>query len=116
MLSNTQPATRSQQHATSHTHRHRGSILIFVVALLTLIALVGTALVATSRVDRSTSQIHVQTVSLNATRDQFQDLLKDKTLHAIIRGYGHDVDSARTDPWLADRLPVEFPAAPPYAP
>lgn len=91
--------------------RRRGSILIFVVALLTLIALVGTALVATSRTDRAASQIHVQTVSLDATHQRFEDLLQQKVFHAIARGYGHDVDSARTDTWLGDRLPTQFPGA-----
>ena len=41
-----------------HSGKRRGSVLILVVALLVLMALVGTAFIVTARTDRAAARLH----------------------------------------------------------
>src|SRR5437763_4312374 len=91
----------------------RGSVLILVVALLVLMALIGTAWVSTARVDRSAT---IQTV--NSTQADLLVLGVENMAKAAIvadasdgtavrRGdaYSH-TDGTASDPYLASRLPA----------
>src|SRR5688500_13877404 len=48
--------------ATARPYRRRGSVLILVVAVLVLLALIGTAFIATTRPDRFASRQHMHNV------------------------------------------------------
>src|SRR5205085_2088764 len=54
------PKRSTRRRPAPQTRRYRASVLILVVALLTLLALIGTAFLVTSRTDRSASFQHLR--------------------------------------------------------
>jgi len=107
----------------------RGSVLIIVVAILTLIALMGTAYIAVARLDRSASIGAVQTAQIDALHNQLLGQVTDLVNQAITNdnddaaifnitslstpaGFHNNntanfasVTHPSAQPWLADRLP-----------
>ncbi|MGE5609322.1 MAG: hypothetical protein ACM359_08715 [Bacillota bacterium] len=92
----------------------RGSVLVIVVAVLTMIALIGTAYIATARLDRYNAQNSVANAEKESSRDayiaQAEKLVKD----VIARDIDNPVTGPRTCSWLADRLPQSLDPDTPY--
>ena len=66
--------------------RRRGSVLILVVALLVLMALLGTAYISTTRVDRAASAQHEKNVQV--------DLLVDGVVNQVASAIQSDLYDA----------------------
>lgn len=95
-----------------------GSILILVVALLVLMALIGTAWLSTARIDRFATRQAAANTQIDLLVDGVVNLVKagveqDTRSGALRRpavstagpGYGH-YDSVQSDPLLGSRTPV----------
>src|SRR3954447_23014274 len=79
--------------------RPRASILVVVVAILTLIALIGTADIATARIDRYTAGQYMTLTQLEAERARFVDQATQAAKDAIISDTQRDVTSPRVQAW-----------------
>ncbi len=112
---------------TPASPRRRGSVLILVVAVLVLLALLGTAFISSTRVDRASSITAASTRQLEAMVDSVSSLAVESIVDDLFqrdstgglqyrrptplgatapqRAYTH-VDSWNTDLWLAARTPV----------
>src|SRR5688500_17597287 len=98
---------------TPTRRRRRGSILILVVALLVLMALIGTAWISTARVDRSAAVQTMHNTEVEMLIDGAVNMAKGAiTADAgdggqLRRGPGYvHADGTTTDAYLASRLPV----------
>ena len=99
---------------SSRRRRSRGSVLILVVSLLVLMALIGTAWISTTRVDRSntvqnTHNTQIDLLAAGAAR-MIQAALAADLFDALQfrhggGQYGH-ADGTATDAFLASRVPV----------
>jgi hypothetical protein len=102
-----------------------GSVLILVVALLVLMALIGTAWLTTARTDRQTSQQNNENVELEMLVQSAMKLVESAIVDDTVAGarfrprpgnrpldYEH-YDSPLRDPELASRVPLKASAAPP---
>ncbi len=89
--------------------RARGSVLVIVVAVLMMIALIGTAYIATARLDRYAAWDHTTLVSTEAVRQARLDYIQELVKRAIADDLDSDIipfhTSYRTQSWLASRLP-----------
>jgi len=85
--------------------RSRGSVLVIVVAVLMMIALIGTAYIATARLDRYAAQQQVRLVQSEQTREAYADYVAGLVRRTIGEDFQNNVTGPRTVPWLADRLP-----------
>src|SRR5688500_12360000 len=112
------------QHTKTHTARHGGaaarrrrsrygSVLILVVALLVLMALIGTAWISTARVDRAAAVQHGSNTQIELLMDGVVNmavarLVADTSEAGKFRhwtGYNH-FDDAQYDDFMASRVPV----------
>lgn len=92
-----------------------GSVLILVVALLVLMALIGTAWLSTARSDRYTTKVATNSTEIDLLTEgvirqdkgaQLSDVAPGgKARLASLTGYGSH-DSAQTDSFIASRTPV----------
>jgi hypothetical protein len=95
-----------------------GSVLILVVALLVLMALIGTAWLSTARTDRHSAAQNSHNTQVELMVDGVVNMVKGglvgdlvsggqarPALSADATGYGH-YDSVQSDPLLAPRVPV----------
>lgn len=95
--------------------RRRGNVLILVVALLVLMALAGTAYLATVRVDRTSTAAGSEITQTEMLLDSVQSLIEQKLINdlphiqrannvppALFQNWDHPSD----DKWLADRIPT----------
>jgi hypothetical protein len=87
----------------------RGSVLIMVVALLVLMAMIGTAYIATVRIDRYGSRIHVEQVEDEVIRGQFLEEVVAQVVRAIQEDATAPVTSPKVQHWLGDRVPQRLP-------
>ncbi|MCY2953405.1 MAG: hypothetical protein NTU53_15720 [Planctomycetota bacterium] len=85
--------------------RSRGSILVIVVAVLMMIALIGTAYIATARLDRYAAQDHVRLTQNEATRESYVDQVAALVQRTVAEDFDNEVTGPRTLPYLGDRLP-----------
>jgi len=85
-------------------HRRRGSVLILVVTLLVLMALAGTAYLATVRTDRISTAISSDIHQEQMLLDSAQALVEQKLIDDLQSTQRWD--HPETDKWLADRVPV----------
>jgi len=85
--------------------RSRGSVLVIVVAILMMIALIGTAYIATARLDRYAAQEHVRITQAEIGREQYAEYVQRLVLKAIVDDFGNNITSPRRLPWLGERLP-----------
>ena len=91
-----------------------GSVLILVVALLVLMALIGTAWLSTARVDRYTTRQASANTQIDLLVDGVVNMVKaaetaDVVSGAIARpgsGSYAPVDGGQTDGYIASRVPV----------
>lgn len=96
------------------------SVLILVVALLVLMALIGTAFITTSSTDRYSAAQHAVNTEIDMLVEGVVamcegSILKDLTAGQQYRSspHGHEpVDHSERDRWLAARLPELPPGAP----
>ena len=96
--------------------KQRGSILILVVALLVLMALIGTAWISTARVDRTATILQTTSTQadllidgvVNTVRDRLVSDVSDSAADGgVHRGAGYvHTDSTVTDEFLAPRVPL----------
>lgn len=89
--------------------RRSGSVLVIVVAVLTLLAMIGTAYIATARYDRVATQEHVRIADVKTDREQKTQLIQEMTQSAVGNGTFRDIVSPATSEWLADRTPRAMP-------
>ncbi len=104
-------------HHTNNLTTRRGSVLILVVALLVLLALAGTAYLATVRIDRTSTGINTAITQTDLLMDSAKRLVEQKLiddLPVVQRAKGVSAGSIRNwdhpedDKWLADRVPTFF--------
>src|SRR5690242_13844492 len=108
MNSKHMPPTRSR----SSRRKTRGSVLILVVALLVLMALIGTAWISTTRVDRAAAVQTVNNTQIDLLVDSVVNIAKSGAVADVAQagffrggpGYAHS-DAAVTDDFLAARVP-----------
>src|SRR5687768_2555565 len=90
------------------------SVLILVVALLVLMALIGTAFITTSGTDRFSAAQHAVNTEIDMLAEGvigmcegalLSDLTAGQQYRSSIHGY-EPVDHSSRDLWLAARLPV----------
>jgi len=107
------PGRRTHTESVNHPSHRKGTILIFVVALLVLLALIGTAYIATTRSDRYATQQHAANTQVEFYVDSVINLVKSAAIEDLQDtagnwrgtdgGYLHR--DGETDPFLASRLP-----------
>lgn len=102
----------------------RGSVLIIVVALLVMMALIGTAAITMARLDRYAARQQVTTVENEIIREAMEQRARNDALNALSRDNTGTMDSPyiqtiggqsfRVDPYLAARTPISItdPSAP----
>lgn len=109
-----------------NSRRHRGSVLILVVALLVLLALMGTAFISTARTERGTAVVNVANTQmalvLNGLKSAADSTIAGSDFSFEPGGAGFmpaaslytptsvtfsDWDSGQTQTWLADRTPEQ---------
>src|SRR5687767_11356333 len=102
------------------TPRKRGSVLILVVALLVLMALIGTAFMTTARTDLYSATQHGYNTQVDLLVEGVVSLSQDALLKDILIGNVNfrppnynDWDSAETDKFLAERYPTPMSAGSP---
>jgi hypothetical protein len=92
----------------------RGSVLILVVSLLVLIALIGTAWLSTTRVDRANTFQNTHNNQIDLLADGVARMAEAKLIADLFDGpnlrraggqYSH-TDSNLADDYLASRVPV----------
>ena len=99
--------------AASPWGRKRGSVLILVVALLVLMALIGTAWISTARVDRTAAIQNVNNTQIDLFVDGVVNMATARLIADVYNadvyrrsaGYNH-FDDAQVDDFLASRIPV----------
>lgn len=94
----------------------RGSVLIFVVVLLVLLALIGTAFISTARTDRYATQQNAYNTQIDLLAQGVQNMVANAAAGSLFGtngGYRQAADTAyhhRTDYtedlWLAARVPT----------
>jgi hypothetical protein len=107
-------AARPVRRITAHRRAPRGSVLILVVSLLVLMALIGTAWISTTRVDRANTfqNTHNTQVDLliegvaNTVKAKLLDDVFDQGLYRRAGGKYDHSDSVISDEFLASRVPV----------
>src|SRR4051812_12733010 len=72
-----------------------GSVLIMVVSLLVLLALIGTAAMSTSRLDRVSSAQHVKNMQIDLLAESVKEMVLGLFTEDMA---GNTVDSAISDP------------------
>src|SRR5687767_11601185 len=106
---NKTPKTR-----TAPRRRSRGgSVLILVVALLVLMALIGTAWISTARVDRAAAVQNTSTTQIDLLVDGVINIIVGRVVDDVVdpaggvrRGNGYvNSDSVVADKMLAGRIP-----------
>src|SRR5689334_1693371 len=97
-----------------------GSVLIMVVALLVLLALIGTAAMSTARIDRMSSKQHVTNTQIEMLADSVKQMVIGQLVNDLFppNGETNETDAVITDPdlqyedtkdvILASRLPERF--------
>src|SRR4051794_17093941 len=88
---------RQAMHRKNHQGR-RASVLVIVVAILTLIALIGTAYIATARIDRYTAASYVSVNAIEGQRKTYVDEVTQMAKDAILSDVNRDVTSPRVQP------------------
>jgi hypothetical protein len=107
-------AARPVRRITAHRRAPRGSVLILVVSLLVLMALIGTAWISTTRVDRANTfqNTHNTQVDLliegvaNTVKARLIDDLFNQGVYRQAGGKYDHSDSVVSDEFLASRVPV----------
>ncbi|HEX2970913.1 MAG TPA: hypothetical protein VHP11_01195, partial [Tepidisphaeraceae bacterium] len=91
--------------------RRRASVLVIVVAVLAMIALIGTAYISTARLDRYSAQNSVIAAEKESAREQYLAQAEKLVEDAIASDFDNLVTGPRSVSWLADRLPQKmYPA------
>ncbi len=110
---------------STRTVSRRGSVMIMVVALLVLLALMGTAWIATTRFDRGSSAQNVDNTRAEMMHRGVLDMVKATVMYDLFAGgqfrpavgnvYEHldspdadanaNADTHAKDMWLAERVP-----------
>src|SRR6266550_8129397 len=77
-----------------------GSVLIMVVALLVLLALIGTAAMSTARIDRMSSKQHVTNTQIEMLADSVKQMVIGQLVNDLFPPNGgvNETDSVVTDP------------------
>ena len=91
----------------------RGSVMILVIALLVLMALIGTAFMTTVRTDRLSSTTHTYNTQIDLLVEGVIAMSRDSIVDTVL-GTGRQFrpndyaawTSLESDPFLADRYPV----------
>ncbi len=97
----------------------RGSVLIIVVALLVIMALLGTAAISMARLDRYAARQQVTTVENEIIREAMLQRARNDAINALARDNTGTMDSPfivtnsgtsymRVDPYLSSRNPVSI--------
>jgi hypothetical protein len=95
--------------------RHRGSVLLLVIGLLTIIAMLGSMLLLVSRLDRQTSQAIADTAPERRVAESvLERLLANRLADLYINNTSNVIygDCNTTDPNIAERQIVDYPAEP----
>src|SRR5215217_6370954 len=90
------------------------SVLILVVALLVLMALIGTAFITTTGTDRYSAAQHAVNTEIDMLVEGVVEMSEGAILKDVLAGQqfrtstlGYEpVDHPARDPWLASRLPT----------
>ncbi|HEX8324754.1 MAG TPA: hypothetical protein VF595_12675 [Tepidisphaeraceae bacterium] len=101
--------------ADSRTARSddRGSVLIFVVGVLLLLAIVATAFLGTSRADRTSTQQNAYNTQIDLLLEGVVNTMKGSILSDARINVGADsIDSLESDSFLAGRVPSLFNPVP----
>src|SRR5438309_6170358 len=79
-----------------------GSVLIMVVALLVLLALIGTAAMSTARIDRMSSKQHVVNTQVDMLLDSVKQMVIGQLVNDLFppNGGSNETDAVITDPDL----------------
>src|SRR6266704_2055136 len=79
-----------------------GSVLIMVVALLVLLALIGTAAMSTARIDRMSSKQHVTNTQIEMLADSVKQMVIAQLVNDLFppNGGANETDAVITDPDL----------------
>src|SRR5437868_302349 len=105
-----------------------GSVLIMVVALLVLLALIGTAAMSTARIDRMSSKQHVVNTQIEMLADSVKQMVIGQLVNDLFPADGgtNETDAVITDPdlqyedtkdvILASRLPERMTKFDPATP
>lgn len=90
-----------------------GSVLIIVVTLLVLLALMGTAYISLTRIDRIATSAYVETAGKEAFEEELTELVIGAVQDKIVEDFflpehwdGRGTIPSPNDTWLMNRLPV----------
>jgi hypothetical protein len=91
--------------------RHRGSVLLLVIGLLTIIAMLGSMLLLVSRLDRQTSQAMADTAPQRHVAESVLDrLLANRVADLYINASNVIYGNCNADPSIAERQMIDYPA------
>src|SRR6266850_3954708 len=80
---------KSRQSRRDHRRIKNGSIMIMVVALLVLMALIGTAYIATARIDRGSASQNANNVQIDLLVESVLNLCKTSVAGDLFDGNGN---------------------------
>lgn len=108
LMSNRQPITSNQKPSTMprFTQQHsRGSVLILVVAVLVLLALIGTAYISTTRTDVFTSQQHTFNTQIDLLMDGVEAMVTAAIVDDMLDTGKGRYNASVSDLFLGSRVP-----------